>query len=141
MKHLPQLLVATLIGAAALAPTPPVAAQDKPTTAIVSTYRVAPGQHMEFLKWMAAREAADREAGIPATQWYTHMSGDSWDYLAIAPDPDDAMSDKADAAANKAGLTTGMRASLEFRKLMAAHADTTAAGPYTAQQLVDEAGK
>jgi hypothetical protein len=109
--------------------------------ALVSLYRVAPGQHLAFLKWMAARETADREAGIPATQWYAHLNGDSWDYVAIAPDLDDATKDKADAAEAKRGLTTGMRGSLEFRQMIAVHTDTFVAGPYTAQQLVDSAGK
>jgi hypothetical protein len=34
-----------------------------------------------------------------------------------------------------------MRASLEFRQMIAVHTDTFVAGPYTAQQLVDSAGK
>src|SRR3546814_10216549 len=34
-----------------------------PPTATVSLYRVAPGKHMDLLKWMAAREAIARDAG------------------------------------------------------------------------------
>lgn len=109
--------------------------------AVVSLYRISPGQHLAFLKWQAAREAADRDAGVPATQWYAHLNGDSWDYVAIAPDLDDATQDKVDAAEAKRGLSTGMRASLEFRQMIAVHTDTFAAGPYTAQQLVEAAGK
>lgn len=139
MRRLASLLVPFLLLATAL----PAMAQSRTSqpTALVSLYRVAPGQHLAFLKWMAAREAADREAGIPTTQWYAHLNGDSWDYIAIAPDLDQAMQDKADAAEAKRGLTTGMRASLEFRQMISTHTDTFVAGPYTAQQLVDAAGK
>ncbi|HSR66061.1 MAG TPA: hypothetical protein VLM17_10740 [Xanthomonadaceae bacterium] len=44
-------------------------------------------------------------------------------------------------AESRRGLSTGMRASLEFRQMIAMHTDTFAAGPHTAQQLVDAAGK
>ena len=135
------LLVPLLLAAGAIAL--PAAAQSRAAMpkVVVSLYRVAPGQHLAFLKWQAAREAADRDAGIPATQWYAHLNGDSWDYVAIAPDLDDATQDKVDAAEAKHGLSTGMRASLEFRQMIATHTDTFAAGPYSAQQLVDAAGK
>ena len=137
-----RLLLPLLLATAVVAPAS--FAQNRPAAmpkAIVSLYRVSPGQHLAFLKWMAAREAADREAGAPAVQWYAHLDGDSWDYVAIAPNLDDATQDKVDAAEAKRGLSTGMRASLEFRQMIATHTDTFAAGPYTAQQLVDAAGK
>ena len=60
------------------------------------------------------------------------------DYLALEAshrDPDAA----ADAAAKKKGLTSGFKASLEFRTFVASHSDTVAEGPVTAAQLVSEA--
>ena len=116
-----------------------VPAQQPAGTATVAIYRVAPGKHLEFLKWMAAREALDGEVGIPATQWYAHMSGDSWDYVAIGPDLDAATSDRVDAAARKRGLAVGPKAGMEFRQMMGWHSDTLVAGPMSARQLVDTA--
>jgi hypothetical protein len=141
MRRPALLLVPLALAASAL--FAPAMAQSRSTMpkAIVSIYRIAPGQHLAFLKWMAARDAADHDAGAPATQWYAHLNGDSWDYVAIAPDLDDATQDKVDAAEAKHGLTTGMRASLEFRQFVASHTDTFATGPYSAQQMVDAAGK
>jgi hypothetical protein len=118
-----------------------VLAQAQPKASIVSIYRIAPGKHLAFLKWMAAHEAADASAGIPATQWYRHLDGDSWDYVAIAPVLDDVANGKSDAAARTHGLSTGMKAGLELRELMASHTDTYAAGPSTAAQLVQEANQ
>jgi hypothetical protein len=113
----------------------------QPGTATVSIYRVAPGKHLDFMKWMAAREAAAKEAGAPAVQWYAHMDGDSWDYLAIAPESTDAMDDKVDAILQSRGLATGFKAGLEFRTLIASHTDTNAAGPVTAAEVVEWASK
>lgn len=117
----------------------PAAAQDKPPVSIVSIYHVAPGKQLDFLKWMAAREAGQKEVGVAATQWYAHMDGDSWDYVGIAPDIDDATADKIDAMQRKRGLKAGMQGGLEFRSMIASHTDTIAAGPFTAAQLVEAA--
>lgn len=134
-------LFLSLAMAVAVAPAAGAQSRQSMPKAVVSIYRVAPGHQLEFLKWMAARDAADRSLGVPATQWYAHLDGDSWDYIAIAPNIDDATQDKVDAAEARQGLTTGMRASLELRRYMASHTDTLAAGPFSAQQLVDAAGK
>lgn len=141
MYHLTRALYAALAATAMLAATSSALAQQRDHTAIVSIYRIAPGKHMDFLKWMAAREAAAKEAGAPTTQWYRHLDGDSWDYVGIGPDNDVAMDNKTDAMAKKHGMTTGMKAGLELRELIASHTDTIAAGPSTASQLVQEASQ
>ena len=101
--------------------------------------RVAPGKHLEFLKWAAAREAVDKEAGVPASQWYMHTNGDSWDFVSIAPVLSDAQQEKVDAVAKKKGLTTGVQAALEFRQFVSMHTDTFVNGPTSATRLLQQA--
>jgi hypothetical protein len=119
--------------------------KEEPGRATVALYRVAPGLHLDFLKWMAQREAVDREVGAPATQWYAHTDGDAWDFVSITPQLDAAaqaeLDKKVDAAAKKKGLTVGMKSALEFRKFISWHTDTAVRGPMTAQALVDDASK
>ena len=117
----------------------PALAQDPAPKAVISIYHVAPGKQLDFLKWMAAREALDKEAGVTATQWYVHLTGDSWDYVGISPDIDDATADKVDAMARERGLTAGPQASIEFRTMVASHTDTIAIGPRTAAELLQSA--
>jgi hypothetical protein len=140
-RGLTRALYAAVAATAMLVATSGALAQDQAGTAIVSIYRVAPGKHLAFLKWMAARETAASQAGAPATRWYRHLDGDSWDYVAIAPDHDAAIDAKADAIAKQRGLTTGMKAGLELRGLMASHTDTISAGPLSAAQMVQEASQ
>ena len=135
MSHITRVLRATVLSVALLAPLASFA-QDQGHQAIISIYRVAPGKHLDFMKWMAAREAVDREAGVQPTQWYAHLDGDSWDYVAIAPNPDQATSDKVDGLARKHGLKVGMPSGLELRTMMASHTDTISAGPYSASELI-----
>jgi hypothetical protein len=141
MNRFTHVLCVALASTALLSTSLCTLAQDQAGTAIVSLYRVAPGKHRAFLKWMADRESAAAEAGAPATKWYRHLDGDSWDYIAIAPAHNDAIDSKADAIAKQRGLTIGMRSGLELRELMASHTDTYVAGPMTAAEMVEEAGK
>lgn len=104
--------------------------------AVVSLYRVAPGKHLEFLKWMAARDRVAHDAGLPATRWYAHVDGDAWDYLAISPETTPEQDRKVDELSRQRGLSTGMKASLEFRGMIAWHTDTLTVGPVVADDLL-----
>jgi len=107
-----------------------------PHVAIVSIYHVAPGKQLDFLRWMAAREAVDVSLGLDPGQWYAHMDGASWDFVGIAPERSAEEDAKIDAALKEKGLTTGFAAALELRQVIASHTDTFAAGPHSAAELV-----
>ncbi|MFC5578471.1 hypothetical protein ACFPOA_10675 [Lysobacter niabensis] len=132
------LLAPLLFAFAALAPT--VASSQEPEMSMVSIYRIAPGKHLEFLRWQAARDAAAAEAGVPVNEWYAHVDGDSWDYISIGPMTTKDQDDKIEAILKGKKLTTGFKAGLELRTLMSSHTDTLTRGPTTAAALV-EAGK
>ncbi len=118
-------------------------AQQADREQLIAIYRVAPGKHLDFLKWQAQREAIDKEAGAPPTRWYRHTNGDSWDFVSIAeqadPQQQAALDDKIEQLSKQKGLTTGLAAGLEFRQFIAVHTDTRALGPFTAEELVHQA--
>jgi len=134
------LLLALLFAAAARAQTAK-SEMKQPPTAVVSLYRIAPGKQLDFLKWMAELATINKEAGVPADQFYSHTNGDSWDYLHIAPDLSKEQSAKVDEVAKKHGRKTGFAASLEIRTFVAWHTDTFVIGPVSAADLVAAAGK
>jgi hypothetical protein len=111
----------------------------EPGKVIVSLYHAAPGKQLDLLKWLAARDAVDKEAGVAATQLYAHTDGDSWDYMVVAPQLTDAEGAKVDELAKKKGLKVGVQAGLEFRSMVITHTDTYARGPTTATDLVKAA--
>jgi hypothetical protein len=146
MKRVLKSLVVLVCLVVAFGWTSTVAAQEKkPGMNIVSMYQVAAGKHVEFLKWMAKQEAVAKEAGGPATQWYVHQDGASWDFVAITPQLDSAkqaeVDKKTEAIAKQKGLATGLKASFEFRQYMGTHTDTLAHGPMTADEIVKAAEK
>jgi len=102
----------------------------------ISIYEVAPGRHLDFLKWLAAREEVAKEAGVPATELYAHTDGDRWDYLLIWPVTTAEQDRKVDEMAAAKGLKTGFSAALEFRELLSSHTDTYVNGPTTAAALL-----
>src|SRR5262245_4073615 len=116
-------------------------AQVKPGSgrARITIYRIAPGKQLDFLKWMAVQDEVAKEAGLPPVQLYTHINGDDWDFVGIAPVGSPEQDRIADEIAAKRGLKTGLPASLEFRDLVASHTDTITAGPMTAAELVAQA--
>ena len=108
-----------------------------PPRSLISIYRIATGKQTDFLKWMAARDAIDKEAGVAQAQWYAHVDGDSWDYISVGPDPTPEQNDKVDAISKKHGLSVGFKASLEIRQFIGSHTDTFAVGPVTVSELAD----
>lgn len=112
-----------------------------PPRAVVSLYRIAPGKHLDFLKWLAEEEVIAKEAGVPASQLYSHTDGDSWDYMNVAPDLTPEQQAKVNDIAKKHGRKTGFAGSLEFRTFVAWHTDTFAIGPVSAADLVAAASK
>lgn len=133
-------LILTVAAAAACAFAAPAVGQEPPEH-IVSLYRAAPGQQVALLKWMAQQDRASVAAGVAASQIYVHTSGDSWDYLVINPVTTKAQDDAVDAAAKKLGIASGPRASIEFRKMIASHTDTTTNGPMSAAQILARLGE
>ena len=107
----------------------------------ITIYRVAPGKHLEFLRWMAAQDEVAKEAGTAAVQLYAHLDGDSWDYIGIGPVTTPEQDQKKDEIAARKGLKTGLPAALQFRDLLASHTDTFAAGPLSAAELVAQASR
>jgi hypothetical protein len=109
-------------------------AQDSPPRKLVEIYRIAPGQHLAFLKMIAQFDAASREAGIPARDLYVHQDGGNWDFMLIQnAEHTDEQSEKLGQAMEKMGLPRGANFFIEFRKHIAEHSDTFAEGPTTAE--------
>jgi hypothetical protein len=136
-------IVAALLSFLAVAPIGAQRAESPPGRVTVSLYRIAPGKHVDFLRWMAARDAIQKEVGAPAQQFFAHIDGDSWDFMIVSPELEPSaqaeLDKKIEAAARKKGLTTGPKQGIELRQWVAWHTDTVAAGPMTGAQLLDAA--
>ena len=131
-------LTLAIAGAIALAVATPAAAQNSPG-GIVQIYHVAPGHHVDFLKWLDQQDKIAASAGVPRSQLYAHMDGDSWDYLVISPVTTAAQDAALDAAAKSMGINV-MRGGIEMRKHVTSHTDTFVRGPTTAANYLAAVG-
>jgi membrane-bound lytic murein transglycosylase B len=121
--------------------TPMTQSAPNAPTMVVSIYHVAPGKHLDFLRYMAQSDAIAKEAGIGATQWYAHLDGDSWDYVTISPATTDEQDRRVDAIARQRGRPGGFAGGIQFRQFINSHTDTYARGPTTAADLVAAANQ
>ena len=120
------LAVGLLIGAS-------IARADDVPTKVIEIYRIAPGQHENFLKLIALYDQASKEAGVAPRQLYVHQDGASWDFLLIQPAENTPEQNKAiNAALKRLGAPQGAKFFLEIRRFMAEHTDTFVSGPTTA---------
>jgi hypothetical protein len=125
------------------APAPAASAGAGPTSASVAIeiYRIAPGQHEAFLKFIALCDQVNIAAGVPARQLYVHQDGASWDFLLIQPEDYTPAQDAAlRAAGQRLGLPTGANFFFEIRRYIAEHTDTAALGPTTAAAYLARTG-
>jgi hypothetical protein len=128
-SYLLALAASLLCAAAAGAADPP----ERPRV-LVEIYRIAPGQHEAFLRFIARADEANAMAGLPPRQLYVHQDGADWDFILIQPaktPPDKAAA--LDAAWDKLGLPSGPNFFVEFRRHIAEHSDTFAEGPTSAE--------
>jgi len=130
----------SLSGALVYAADPPVPAKPAPAAAdaplpesSVEIFRIAPGQHENFLKMLAQTEAAMAQAGLPQSELYIHQDGASWDFVLVKPHGQDEKKWKVVSdILRKQGAPTGPDYFFTIRKMIAEHTDTTAYGPTTA---------
>jgi hypothetical protein len=104
-----------------------------PAKKLIEIYRIAPGQHEEFLRFVAFLDEINLKVGLPARDLYVHNDGDSWDFIIIQPAATPPEKSAALAKAwEEAGAPSGANFFLHIRQFIAEHTDSFATGPITA---------
>ena len=127
------LLALAILALTAAAPAAAQQAPPAPKKMLVEIYRIAPGQHENFMRLIALFDEANRRAGLPPRQLYVHEDGASWDFMLIQPadTPDDKEAALADAY--KALKTpSGPNFFVTIRSYIAEHTDSFVSGPTSA---------
>jgi hypothetical protein len=122
------------VAALSLAATLAHAEEPKPLPeSSVEIFRIAPGQHENFLKLLAQTEVAMKQAGLEMPQLFIHQDGGSWDFILVKPHGlDEKKWQIANDILHKQGMPTGPDYFFMIRKMIAEHTDTQAYGPTTA---------
>jgi hypothetical protein len=129
---IPRLMSALVLTAVLAAGAPALADS---TSSQVEIYRIAPGQHAAFLRFIALCDEANARAGLPPRQLYVHQDGASWDFVLIQPDEVTPEQSKAlDAAYKALKIPQGGKFFVYIRQFIVEHTDTVATGPTTAAE-------
>jgi hypothetical protein len=126
------LLLATVLAVVTTTQAAEPASTPLPVSSI-EVFRIAPGQHENFLKTLQQVEAASQEVGLKPKQLFVHDSGASWDFILIQSEKQDP--EKVAALfklLKERGFPSGPDYFFESRKQFAWHEDTSALGPTTA---------
>lgn len=137
MKHL--TLALALLSLIASVPATAQQPAPAPKKMLVEIYRIAPGQHENFMRLIALFDEANRRAGLPPRQLYVHQDGADWDFMLIQPAdiPDDK--EKALADAYKALNTpSGPNFFVTIRSYIAEHTDSFVSGPTSASDWLNK---
>ena len=130
-----RLVAAVLLTLAALAAPPAQAAVPAPAPQklLVEIYRIAPGQHEEFMRFIALFDEANRRAGLPPRQLYVHRDGAGWDFMIIQPaDIPDDKEEALEKAYKDLDTPSGANFFVTIRRFIAEHSDNFVTGPTTA---------
>ncbi|MBN8842212.1 MAG: hypothetical protein J0H88_03100 [Sphingomonadales bacterium] len=100
-------------------------------------FKLAPGEQEAFIRSVAKSDEVSRAIGIPPIQLYIHKQGADWDVLLLkrvrttklTPEQEATLAQKR----IEIGVPSGPEAFLDIRKKVAAHSDTIAVGPITAE--------
>lgn len=115
----------------------PEAESAPPARKLIEIYRIAPGKHEEFLRFIAYLDDINVKAGLPPRDLYVHNDGAAWDFIIIQPASTPA--DKAEAlsrAWDEAGAPSGANFFLKIREFIVEHSDTFATGPTSARDYL-----
>lgn len=100
-------------------------------------FRLAPGKHEEFVRFVAQGDEILAAGDLPPTQLFFHESGENFDVILFKPGRPDPTPEQEAAMAKKGkelGVPTGPAYFVYLRELVATHSDSHAVGPISAGQ-------
>ncbi|WP_068547829.1 hypothetical protein [Thalassotalea crassostreae] len=104
----------------------------------ITVWKIHPGKHVEFIKYMKEWEEVFKEINEPPMKWYRKISGDSYDFVSISP-PFNYEAEKAmEAAGKKRGLPIGYNYTLKLNEFADSYTSTIVEGPQSMADLLEQ---
>lgn len=124
-------------------PPAPPPVEEKWPVAWIEIFRLAPGKHEEFVRFIALSDEIGALGGYPPTQLYFHENGAEFDVILLKPAVDVVPTAEQEAAmerrSQELGIPTGGPAYfVHIRSFVASHSDTKTIGPISAAQWLSK---
>ncbi|KGJ99160.1 hypothetical protein [Thalassotalea sp. ND16A] len=136
IKTIKQALLTMLLLTSSFISTQAVAVADQSAIYTITVWKIHPGKHVEFIKYMTEWEEVFKEINEPPMKWYRKISGDSYDFVSISP-PFNYEAEKAmEAAGKKRGLPIGYNYTLKLNEFADSYTSTIVEGPQSMADLL-----
>jgi len=100
----------------------------------ITVWKIHPGKHVEFIKYMKEWEQVYIDIKLPPMMWYRKISGDSYDFVSISPPFNNAKEHEMEKVGKARGLPIGYNYTLKLNEYVDTYTSTYVEGP---QSMVD----
>lgn len=104
----------------------------------ITIWKIHPGKHVEFIKYMKEWEEVFEEIKEPPMKWYRKISGDSYDFVSISPPFNYKVEQAMEAAGKKRGLPIGYNYTLKLNEFADSYTSTIVEGPQSMADLLSQ---
>ena len=115
---------------------PAHAVADQSAIYTITVWKIHPGKHVEFIKYMQEWEEVFEEIKEPPMKWYRKISGDSYDFVSISPPFNYKVEQAMEAAGKKRGLPIGYNYTLKLNEFSDSYTSTIVEGPQSMADLL-----
>ena len=119
-----------------LTSSPTFAVADQNAIYTITVWKIHPGKHVEFIKYMKEWEEVFAEIKIPPMKWYRKISGDSYDFVSISHPFDYKNEKKMEEIGQKKGLPIGYNYTLKLNEFADSYTSTIVEGPQSMAELL-----
>ncbi len=114
------------------------AVADESSIYTITVWKIHPGKHVEFIKFMKEWEDVFIEVKAPPMKWYRKISGDSYDFVSISAPFDNSREHAMEAAGKKRGLAVGYNYTLKLNEYVDSYTSTYVEGPQSMADLLSQ---
>lgn len=115
---------------------PAFAVADQSAIYTITVWKIHPGKHVEFIKYMKEWEEVYKEIKLPPMKWYRKISGDSYDFVSISPPFNNAAEHEMERVGKKRGLPVGYNYTLKLNEYADSYVSTIVEGPQSMADLL-----
>lgn len=104
----------------------------------ITVWKIHPGKHVEFIKYMKEWEHVYQEIKLPPMKWYRKISGDSYDFVSISPPFNNAKEYEMEKVGKARGLPIGYNYTIKLNEYVDSYTSTYVEGPQSMEQLLKQ---
>ncbi len=117
------------------------AVAEQSTIYTITVWKIHPGKHVEFIKYMKEWEQVYIDIKLPPMKWYRKISGDSYDFVSISPPFNNAKEHEMEKVGKARGLPIGYNYTLKLNEYVDTYTSTYVEGPQSMADLLSQVTK